>query len=203
MSAYDALRVIKGICEAELAGELGAPVTPVPTPTTPTTPETPPEPPRGLLSPRDYWLFAGQWGDTRAMIEARNAPLPAGWSWDDAYASGAITRVAGNQGGGEPDRRSIRDLSTVNGPAVVEGPAGHVDVIFIRRPVDEIVEVTIGRTNSAFGTLGPGGASISARGAKSTGSGSDCYGKIRFTSTGNDEVRVELHQAGAIAVQRN
>lgn len=99
------------------------------------------------------------------------------------------------------DRRQLRDLSILNGPAIIEGYAGHVDYITLRRPVGSLIEITMGRTTSGLGAIM--GAKISANGAVEFCGGSDCYGKIRFLSTGDDVVRVELLTPGALAVQRN
>lgn len=104
---------------------------------------------------------------------------------------------------GQPgqDRRAIRDLSEINGPAIVEGQAGHVDYITVRRPAGERVKITMSRTTSNYGAITD--AQISARGEVARGSGSDCFGEINFTATGDDQVRVELLASGALAVQRN
>ena len=136
-------------------------------------------------------------------------PAPA-----DPNARGTIlpgTDVPAGRGGGpalsgvtqDPnDKRTIRDLSVLNGPAIVEGPAGTVDYITITRPLGEVVEVTCGRTNSGLGAITS--ARMSCRGSSVPAGGSDCYGKISYLASGGaDLVQVELLTPGALAVQRN
>jgi hypothetical protein len=90
----------------------------------PKPPVAPPTPAK--LTAADYLAFAFQWGETRAIIEARKAPLPPGWSWEDAYASKHITSGvinASNPGDSGHDRASL--YFPAPGASAIANIAGH------------------------------------------------------------------------------
>ena len=209
MSDRDALLAIKAIVDAQI----GAPPTPTPVPTPVPTPAPTPTPtptptPVPISITHDYSPWSGN-STSQLQYKVKHGylfPLPPWWDWEEAYASGHVIKDAdyGTNAASE-DKRSIRDLSNINGPAVVEGVAGSVAYIHVKRPKGEVVEVTCGRTSSALGAVSL--ATLAVTTAEilqyDPPSGSDCYGKIKFISSGNDSVRVELHSDGALAVQRN
>lgn len=193
--------------------EPAPPLPPVPTPTPPappnppvmitTSPVEPPSiPPR--LDAAFYWNFAAQWGDTRTMIEARNAPLPPGWSWEDAYASKAIVESYAPQGPAQVDKRTVRNLSGSQGnQGILDGPAGAFDLFLVQEPKDSRVEITAGATQSAFGAL-THAVMVGPNGEREECTGSNVFGKLKFIASGGPQmVRVTLTDAGALSVQRN
>lgn len=101
----------------------------------------------------------------------------------------------------QPDRRTLRDLSDTQGPAIVEGPAGAFADIACRRPAGSTVEITCGRVPSDLGACTS--VELSVGDVHGHGGGSDATGSITFTSTGNDVIHVFLGEAGAVEVHRS
>lgn len=99
------------------------------------------------------------------------------------------------------DRRTLRDLSDTQGPAIVEGGAGTVAEIVCRRPAGSTVEITCGRTPSQFGTCTS--VDLWVGNLHAEGRGSDASGSLTFISSGNDVIRVVLNEAGGIEVHRS
>lgn len=170
-------------------------------PTGPTDP-VPPPPPSKPPSKVDYSNYVGM---TKDEIEYKVKhrylpPLPEGWDWDEAFAAGVL-RTYG-QGPASDDKRNIRDLSVINGPAIVEGHAGHVDTITVKRPKGERVQIVTGRTTSALGAVSKAVISVPTVGAVSEADGLDAHTLLEFISTGEDYVFVHLKEAGALAISR-
>lgn len=119
---------------------------------------------------------------------ARSNPLPAGSTTTVTVPDGI-------------DRRSIRDLSDSQGPAIVEGPAGTSVNILCRRPMGSQVEITCGRVPSQFGSCTS--AQLRVRDQNVDCRGSDCTGSLTFTASGADVFTVILNEAGGVEVHRS